>query len=101
MRPVPMAIARSLSIVGHPLVVVPAAVSALMLHRHVPSAALIVSVVCVISAVVFAFSFWQVRHGHWQHIDASARTERSSLNVFLAAVLFLTAAVGFYALPEF
>src|SRR5207249_8753879 len=75
-------------------------VLALLLHGHVPSAALIVSVVCAISAVVFAFSLWQVRCGRWQHIDASARTERSSLNIFLAAVLFLSVGIAFYQLRE-
>jgi membrane-associated phospholipid phosphatase len=100
MRATPMAIARSLSILGHPLVVVPAAVVTLVLHGRTSSAALIVLVVCGIAGVVLAFSFWQVRRGHWQHIDASARAERRSLNLFLAIVLFLAAAVAFYQLPE-
>ena len=100
MRSMPMAIARSLSIIGHPFVVIPAAVLTLLLYGHVPSAAPIVSVVCGICAVVFAFSLWQVRRGQWQHIDASGRTERSSLNIFLAAVLFLSAGIGFYQLRE-
>jgi membrane-associated phospholipid phosphatase len=95
-----MAIARSLSILGHPLVVVPGAVVTLVLHGGTSSAALIVLVVCGIAGVVLAFSFWQVRRGHWQHIDASARAERRSLNLFLAIVLFLGAAVAFYQLPE-
>jgi hypothetical protein len=46
------------------------------------------------------FSLWQVRRGHWQHIDASARSERSSLNIFLAAVLLLGAAIGFHQLTD-
>jgi membrane-associated phospholipid phosphatase len=96
MRATPIAIARGLSILGHPLVVVPGAVVTLVLHGRTPSAVLIVSMVCGIAAVVLAFSFWQVRRGHWQHVDASARTERRSLNLFLAVVLFLAAAVAFY-----
>ena len=99
MRATPMAIARSLSILGHPLVVVPVAVVTLVLHERTSSAALIVSVICGIAGVVLAFSFWQVGRGHWQHIDASARAERRSLNLFLAIVLFLGAAVAFYQLP--
>ena len=100
MRATPMAIARSLSILGHPLVVVPVAVVTLVLHERTSSAALIVSVICGIAGVVLAFSFWQVRRGQWQHIDASALAERRSLNVFLAIVLFLGAAIAFYQLPE-
>ena len=99
MRAMPTAIARSLSILGHPFVVVPGAVVALVLHERTSSAALIVSVVCGIAGVVLAFSFWQVRRGQWQHIDASAQAERRSLNFFLAIVLFLGAAVAFYQLP--
>ncbi len=100
MRTTPIAIARSLSIFGHPLVVVPIAVVTLVLYGRTSSPALIVSVVCGIAGVVLAFSFWQVRRGHWQHVDASARAERRSLNLFLAIVLFLGAAVAFYQLPE-
>lgn len=95
-----IALARSLSILGHPLAVIPAAVSALMLYGQVPSAAVMVAIVCGISVVVLAFSLWQVRRGHWQHIDASAKSERGSLNIFLAAVLFLSAGIGFYQLSE-
>ena len=100
MRATPIAIARSLSILGHPLVVVPGAVVTLVLHGSTPSAALIVSVVCGIAGVVLAFSFWQVHRGPWQQVDASAQAERRSLNLFLAIVLFLGAAVAFYQLPE-
>jgi len=100
MRATPMAIARSLSILGHPLVVIPVAVVTLVLHERTSSATLIVSVICGIAGVVLAFSFWQVRRGQWQHIDASALAERRSLNVFLAIVLFLGAAIAFYQLPE-
>lgn len=100
MRAKPIAIARSLSIPGHPLVVVPCAVATLVLHGRTSSAALIVSVVCGISGVVLAFSFWQVNRGKWQHVDASARAERRSLNFFLAIVLFLGAALAFFELNE-
>jgi len=99
MRTASMAIARSLSILGHPLVVVPVAVVTLVLHERTSSAALIVSTIGGIAGFVLAFSFWQVRRGQWQHIDASARAERRSLNLFLAIVLFLGAAVAFYELP--
>src|SRR4030095_1744603 len=100
MRPAPVAIARSVSILGHPLVVIPAAVAVLVLHGGTSSAALTVSFVCGISGAVLAYSIWQVHRGHWQHVDASARTERHSLNLFLAFVLFVGAAVAFFQLSE-
>src|SRR5205823_6559843 len=83
-----------------PFCLVPGAVAVLVLHSRTTSAALIVSVVCGIAGVVLGFSFWQVRRGHWQHVDASARAERRSLNLFLAIVLFLAAGVAFYQVPE-
>ena len=96
LRAATVAIARMMSIVGHPFVVIPGAVAALALHESASSAAMIVSMLCGIAGVVLAFSFWQVRRGQWQHIDASQRAERRSLNFFLAIVLFLGAAIAFY-----
>jgi len=99
MRATSIAVARTLSILGHPLVLVSVAVVTLVFHERTSSAALIAWVICGIAGVVLAYSFWQVRRGQWQHIDASGPTERRSLNVFLAVVLFLGAAVVFYRLP--
>jgi membrane-associated phospholipid phosphatase len=98
MRATSVAIARALSILGHPFVVIPGAVATLALHERASSAAAIVAMICGIAGVILAFSFWQVRRGRWQHIDASARAERRSLNLFLAIVLFLGAAVAFHQL---
>jgi membrane-associated phospholipid phosphatase len=100
MRATPTAIARSLSILGHPLVVLPAAVAVLVLDDGTSSAALIVSVVCCISGAVLAYSLWQVHRRHWQHVDASGKAERRTLNLFLAIVLFLGAAIAFYQLSQ-
>jgi len=99
MRSTPMVIARILSILGHPLVVVPGAVATLVLHGGASSETLSTLVICGIAGIVLVFSFWQVRRGRWQHVDASAPAERKSLNLFLAAVLFLSAAMAFYQLP--
>ena len=52
--------------------------------------------VCGVCMIVLAFSLWQVRVGHWEHVDASVKAERSSLNIFLTAILFFSAAVAFY-----
>ena len=95
-----MAIARSVSIIGHPLLVVPAAVLAVLLHRGAAYAAVVVVPVCGVGAAAFAFSLWQVHRGRWQHIDASVTTERRSLNLFLATVLLLGGTVGFYQRAE-
>jgi hypothetical protein len=63
MRTATMVVARSLSVLGHPLVVVPAVVAVLVFHEHASSSAGIVSVVCIVALAVLAFSLWQVHRG--------------------------------------
>ncbi len=46
----------------------------------------------ILGLIVFAFSALQVRCGRWQHVDASAASERRGLNIFLLG-LFVAAAV--------
>jgi membrane-associated phospholipid phosphatase len=62
-----VAVARAVSIAGHPVV-----------HMAV-------------AASIAASSWWQVCAGRWSHVDASVRTERASLNVFLVVVCLLGA----------
>ena len=50
----------------------------------------------MIGAVVIGFSWFQVRSGRWSHVDASARTERNSLNIFLVAISASVAALLWY-----
>jgi len=98
--PARILVARVVSVLGHPVVVIPAAVALLTAHRSTASAALIVSVVCGVGGVILAFSVWQVRSGQWRHVDASAPAERRSLNMFLAMVLVVGSAVALYQLNE-
>jgi membrane-associated phospholipid phosphatase len=87
-------IARSLSIVGHPLVVSPGATWIALASRTsgarvVPLALALFALLAVCIAV---YSWTQVRSGRWTHVDASASRERRSLNSFLLAVLSVCAA---------
>jgi membrane-associated phospholipid phosphatase len=45
----------------------------------------------MLGVIALGFSWFQVRTGRWVHIDASQRGERTSLNVFLALLLLLSA----------
>lgn len=49
-----------------------------------------------IGAVVMGFSWFQVLSGRWSHVDASARTERRSLNIFLSALFASLSALLWY-----
>ncbi len=86
--------ARTLSIIGHPFVLMPiASVSAA--HGEHASATLLAAIGAGVVALVACLLTWtivQVRRGRWQHLDASARSERAQLNrvlllVFIAASL--------------
>ena len=81
-------VARTVSILGHPLVVMPVAVLALMVlqgdGRHAGWA---LAGLALLGALIMLFSRNQVRRGRWQHVDASGKQERSSLNRFLLAML--------------
>jgi hypothetical protein len=100
MRATRMAIARTLSIVGHPLVVITSAVAAVVLHTDASSAVSVTLLLCGIAGIVLAFSLWQVRRGRWQHVDASAPAERTSLNLLIAGLLLSIAAVVFHRSPR-
>ena len=83
-------IARSVSILGHPLVVMPAAVLALMvLQSGGRNAGWALAALLATGVLIMLFSHHQVRRGRWQHVDASGKEERSSLNRFLLALLIV------------
>ncbi len=93
------ALARAVSILGHPLLMLPLAVLALSLARNGGSRDLIVIAAGfgVFAAAVLAYSWRQVRRGRWAHVDASARGERRSLNRFLLVALAVAAALAWFA----
>ena len=86
-------VARAISIVGHPvvLVIIAALVTASARGATIAQLRLVGGVLAMIGIVVLAYSGWQVRSGRWSHVDASVPKERTSLNVFLAILLLLSA----------
>jgi hypothetical protein len=83
-------IARALSIVGHPGLLVPFALSAsaAVAGRSAQTAILGAAVGAVLALIGFAFCLWRVRIGAWQHIDASRPQERIEMNTLLLVLLF-------------
>jgi hypothetical protein len=81
--------ARVLSVLGHPGLLVPAAVAVAASGEHVAPQLLPVALATAVAvaAIVGIYSLWQVRAGRWAHIDASNPDERHQLNLFLAALL--------------
>lgn len=85
-----LALARAISIFGHPLVLLPLAVLALTVSagdgKQLPAMA---AGLAVFATVVMGFSWWQVKRGQWRHVDASGADERVALNRLLMAMLAL------------
>jgi membrane-associated phospholipid phosphatase len=88
-----MWLARALSIVGHPALLMPAAVAQRASRAGVPPDLLpaALATALVVALTVGIFSVVQVRAGRWTHVDASQPRERSQLNVFLVALLLALA----------
>ena len=83
--------ARAVSIVGHPMLVLPLAALVLTLVRGQYRTALWMAVgFSAFAALVMGYSSWQVRHGRWSHVDASNTGERRSLNRFLSLSLLVS-----------
>ena len=92
------AIARAISIFGHPMLVLPLAAIVLALAQGHGRVALWMAVgFAAFAALVMGYSSWQVRRGRWAHVDASGQGERKSLNRFLLVVLALSAALAFWS----
>ena len=92
------AFARAVSILGHPMLVLP--VAALLLATRtlgVREAAWMALGFAAFAALVMGWSGWQVRRGRWQHVDASRHEERRTLNRFLLVALALAAVLGWVA----
>lgn len=89
------ALARAVSIFGHPMLVLPLAALALAVSRgQGRMAAWMALGFTFFAALVMSYSWWQVRRGRWAHVDASNKDERRSLNRFLVVALVVAAVLA-------
>ncbi len=89
-------LAQVFSVLGHPALLMPAAVLAAAAQSRSPSQAP-VWVAAAVAAVVLAYVVWHTCAGHWQHADASLPKERGQLNRHFGPGL-LAAALAAHAL---
>jgi membrane-associated phospholipid phosphatase len=91
-------IARIVSILGHPVVLMLVAALVLASARGASPSQLrfIGMALATLAIVVVGFSWLQVRSGSWQHVDASGTKERASLNGFLVVLLLVAALVVWF-----
>lgn len=91
-----VALARMVSLLGHPLATLPSALVLLSAMRATdPAGPLRIALgVTAFAALVMALSWRQVRRGRWAHVDASAPRERRDLNLVLLAMTMLAAVLA-------
>lgn len=89
-----ISVARTLSLIGHPAILTPAAalLSAMDRSASIKALQLLVVVSFFLGVSVMAYSWIQVRSGRWVHVDASMPRERRQLHLALS-LLFFGAAV--------
>ena len=91
----PHATARTLSILGHPLLVLPAGILLPTLRGATATDTLVI--VTGFAAFALAVMLWsthQVRRGQWAHVDASHIDERRALNRFLLPAILAGSALA-------
>ena len=95
-------LARAVSILGHPLLVLPAALMLPAALRGGDPRTLQAAFAgfALFAAMVMGWSWWQVRRGQWAHVDASQQSERRSLNRTLLVLIALGALLAWRALPS-
>lgn len=89
--------ARALSILGHPALLMPAAIIGTALSSGAPAATVAVAAGASlgVAAAVLAYSFLRVRSGAWAHPDASRPAERLQLNLFLLVTLLAVSVLSY------
>ena len=100
--PVRTALARAISIVGHPVVFMSVAALVAASTHGAPLVQLrfLGAALAALAAVVVGYTVFQVRAGRWAHVDASARSERSGLNIFLATLFLVSAALTWFLMRD-
>jgi hypothetical protein len=80
--------ARALSVLGHPVLLMPAAVAMGASGAGAPPRLLPVELGTAVTVVVIVglYSLRQVRAGSWAHVDASQPSERRQFNLLLAVL---------------
>lgn len=89
------ALARVISIVGHPvlLILVATLIAASARGATIEQLRLVGGVLAALGIIVLGFGWLQVRNGRWSHVDASVPKERTTLNAFLVILTLLSAAL--------
>lgn len=91
----PHATARTLSILGHPLLMLPAGILLPTLRGATPDDTLAtITGFAAFALAVMLWSAYQVRRGRWTHVDASRVDERRALNRFLLPAILAGATLA-------
>lgn len=85
-----------LSVLGHPLLLMPLAVALSLRARGADGAVLVLALglTVVVALTVAVYSVIQVRRRRWGHVDATRPAERRQLNRFALGLMAACAGVG-------
>ncbi|XZG71660.1 phosphatase PAP2 family protein [Chitinibacteraceae bacterium HSL-7] len=91
-------LARTLSIAGHPALLMPLAICGAGVMQGSGSKAVVIGAMAALGVALctLVFSMLRVRGGHWEHVDASHPSERSEINRFLAPMLCASAVLAWF-----
>lgn len=94
-------LARAISILGHPLLVLPAALAlpAALRDGDPGTPRSMLGGFMLFAAVLLGWSWWQVRLGRWAHVDASQPSERHVLNRTLLVAIAIGALLAWLRSP--
>jgi len=84
-------LARALSVLGHPAIILPLAISIRSTAINAPALSqwFLIALSIILAGGITLYSWIAVRRGKWDHIDASNKLERVELNLILLAILFV------------
>ena len=98
LRERPNTLARLLSIVGHPAVVMPvAALIASSAHANTQLILQAFGLFALCALLVMSYSVFKTKRGDWEHVDASNKNERAELNRIVTLALLLISVVLYFA----
>ena len=88
------ALARAVSITGHPAALLPASAFAVAVVRDAGAGVLYaLALASLLGLVLIGWARWKVRSGRWDHVDASKPSERRQWNLVVLLCLIVASAL--------
>ena len=94
------ALARAVSITGHPAALLPASAFAVAVARDAGAGVLYtLALASLLGLVLIGWARWKVRSGRWDHVDASKPSERRQWNLVVLVSLIVASVLSWAMQP--